>query len=387
MIACVRGAHWLLAVTACTFEPGRAPIGIDSAGTCRATTIAASSAHTCAALADGRVRCWGKNGQGELARDPATSPDNESCVLGTTSHVCIKRPIDANMPVSATALGMGDQHSCAIGAGGKVFCWGANDSGQFGSGLNGDEYAPYEVSSREGATAIAGGNTHTCSLEAGVLSCSGGNAEGEVANGTTGMVFTPYASEMGVTVFGVGYENVYAIVGSSIRAWGKNDTRQVDNTGMSPRTTPITVSGISNAAVIAGGLKHVCAVLMNSAAACWGENLNGQLGRATVTAEEPPGAVSITTEPISELTAGVNHTCVRFRDKRVMCFGEQYALAGEVIALPGPAAQITSGSYHDCALLEDGTVWCWGWNAYGQFGDGTSGDIIDPTPHQAQVCR
>jgi alpha-tubulin suppressor-like RCC1 family protein len=380
-----RALLWLLALTACSLEHGRATdAGNGSDGrACRATAIAASSAHTCAVLDTGKVVCWGKNGQGELARSP-TAPENQACNVGGTSFVCITSPVDAKVPVPVTALGMGDQHSCAIG-GGKVYCWGANDSGQFGSGMNGDQHAPFEVTARAGAMAIAAGNTHTCSLKAGTVSCSGGNSEGEIGNGTTNNVFTPYAAETGATAFGVGYENTYAIVGSTLRGWGKNDTRQLDNSGTSPRTSPIAISGITGAVAVTGGTGHACAVLLNQTAACWGTNTNGQLGRKTTTTEEAPAAVSVTTAPISTLTAGVNHTCVKLVDKSVVCFGEQYPLDGLAVQLPGPAAQITSGSYHDCALLDDGTVWCWGWNAYGQFGNGTTSDI-DSVPHQAQVC-
>ena len=379
----------LVALTACSFDHGHAPSDAPAADAidappdapgCRAAAIAAHGAHTCIARNDGAVRCWGKNGQGEIARPPAAS---ETCIVQSNPYACFKSPVDTMVPVAVTALGAGDQHACAIGAG-KVYCWGANDSGQFGGG-SGDKYVPFEVTARAGATAIAGGSTHTCSLEDGTLSCSGGNGNGEVGDGSTSNAFTPFAAKTGVTGFGTGFINTYALVGTEVWGWGDNQFRQIDNSGMDPRASPVAIGGVTNARAIAGGSHHVCAVLANQTAACWGRNDQAQLGRTFASSDEGPGVVAVTTG-VSELTAGTNHTCIKRVDKTVVCFGEGYLPSGTEIALAGPAATIASGSYHDCAILENGTVWCWGWNAYGQLGNGTTNESIDNTPRQAVVC-
>ena len=92
-----------------------------------------------------------------------------------------------------------------------------------------------------------------------------------------------------------------------------------------------------------------------------------------------------------ELTAGGAHTCARFDDGSVKCWGAntfgQLGLGdtqsrgdgpGEMGAtLPavdlGPgrtALQVTAGFQHTCARLDDGSVKCWGANALGQLGLG-----------------
>jgi alpha-tubulin suppressor-like RCC1 family protein len=296
----------------------------------------------------------------------------------------MKSPHDPHVPVTVTTLGLGDQHSCAIGNG-KVYCWGANDSGQFGNGNGGDAYAPVEVTERAGAIAIAGGNTHTCSLAGGgTVSCSGGNSEGEVGDGTTKTANTPFAAKTGANAIGTGYQTSYALLAGIVWGWGDNATRQIDN-GSDPHSMPVQITGVSGALAIAAGTGHACVVLPTQNAACWGSNSNGQLGRNTVSAEEAPGAVTIVTS-LHELTAGVNHTCVRRTDNTVVCWGEGYGLGATLIALPRPAARIASGSFHDCAVLDDGTVWCWGWNPYGQLGNGSTSMTIDNTPQQVAVC-
>ena len=381
---------WLLALTACSFEHGQvtgsgsdaSPVdGMQDSGMCRATSIAVSGSHTCVTRSDGSVRCWGKNGEGEIGLPPASS---ETCMIGQDSFECVKSPHDPHVPVNVIALGLGDQHSCAIGDD-KVYCWGANDSGQFGNGDAGDAYAPVEITARAGAIAIAGGNTHTCSLANGTVSCSGGNAEGEVGNGATTRLATPFAAKTGANALGTGFVNSYALVTGVVWGWGDNATRQIDNSTTDPRTSPIALGGIAGATAIAGGTGHACAVLTNQSAMCWGANPNGQLGRNSVSAEEGPGAVTVVTG-ISEVSAGTNHTCVRRTDNTVLCFGEGYGLGATLVTLPGPAAHIASGSYHDCAVLVDGTAWCWGWNAYGQLGTGATNTMIDNTPQQAVVC-
>lgn len=40
--------------------------------------------------------------------------------------------------------------------------------------------------------------------------------------------------------------------------------------------------------------------------------------------------------------------------------------------------QITAGIAHTCALIGDGTVKCWGENYYGQLGDGTNTERLAP---------
>ncbi len=102
---------------------------------------------------------------------------------------------------------------------------------------------------------------------------------------------------------------------------------------------------------------------------------------------------------VVQITAGGYHTCVRFGDSTVKCWGKnnvgQLGLGdttnrgdqpGQMGAnLPtvdlGPgrtALQIIAGSLHTCARLDNSTVKCWGYNNLGQLGLGDTAQRVTP---------
>ena len=211
------------------------------------------------------------------------------------------------------ALSLGGQHSCALIATGEVRCWGAGTEGQLGYGnvrAIGDDELPSSVGTVDvGAgkvVQITAGREHTCALlDDGTLRCWGAAYQGQL-----------------------GYGNTQAI--------GNNKT---------PAQAGPVPLGNRAAQVVAGGF-HTCAILLDGAVQCWGENNFGQLGYGNtqrIGDDESPASVS----PVS--------------------FGQ-------------PATQLAAGLYHTCALLTDGSVRCWGWNAFGQLGLGHQRDIGDDEP-------
>ena len=77
-----------------------------------AVAISAGALHTCAVLNNGKIQCWGFNGNGQLGN-------------GTTVRTGVNPPVMvSNISSGATAIANGDAHSCALVAGG-IQCWGA----------------------------------------------------------------------------------------------------------------------------------------------------------------------------------------------------------------------------------------------------------------------
>jgi alpha-tubulin suppressor-like RCC1 family protein len=140
-------------------------------GSARARAVTTGDRHTCALLADGAadgvVRCWGKNTDGQLGLgNTVTVGDNEVPT------------VNVDLGGRATALSAGWNHTCAIVQDVRVRCWGKGDLGQLGTGSTGsigDNEAPtVNVELNAAATAVTTGNLHTCAyLVGGFVRCWG----------------------------------------------------------------------------------------------------------------------------------------------------------------------------------------------------------------------
>jgi alpha-tubulin suppressor-like RCC1 family protein len=81
------------------------------------------SGHTCIVLADGGVQCWGtKDVIGSGNHDTYGDDELGSSVLPLT------------LPGAVTKVTSSFRHTCALGANGKIICWGSADAGQLGYG-------------------------------------------------------------------------------------------------------------------------------------------------------------------------------------------------------------------------------------------------------------
>lgn len=76
-----------------------------------AVEVEVGKEHTCARLSAGGLKCWGKGGQGRLGSGdtPGTLSDPSTAVV-----------FDLGASYSATAIQMGNQHSCALLTAGAV---------------------------------------------------------------------------------------------------------------------------------------------------------------------------------------------------------------------------------------------------------------------------
>ena len=147
----------------------------------KATAIEAGRFHTCALLTGGEVTCWGDNYWGQLGTGTSGAGTNLSAPSGTVT-----------LPGSqqqATALAVGDQHSCVVLDTGGASCWGYNAQGGVGDGSNINRSSPVLVNAQSGGVSLrslGAGYLHTCAvLGNGTVSCWGSNTHGQLGDGTT----------------------------------------------------------------------------------------------------------------------------------------------------------------------------------------------------------
>ena len=166
----------------------RAPLTV--AGVSGAVAIAAGDDDTCAILAGGAVDCWGYNFAGELGIGTSSGP-----VVCSGGEWCSPRAIAVAGLSGASSISAGGDHTCVIAAGGRISCWGYNSYGQLGDGQSGGPQTCYWRLVRCAKTpvasggpgrvvAVAAGGDHTCALLAGGRSsCWGADWFGDLGDG------------------------------------------------------------------------------------------------------------------------------------------------------------------------------------------------------------
>lgn len=154
---------------------------------------------------------------------------------------------------------------------------------------------------------------------------------------------------------------------------------------------------------VSTGAAHTCAVTSDGQVACWGQNVNGQLGNGTLLNSSVPTFVTTVGTPldgktVAQVTTGTSHTCAVTSDGIVACWGLQTngrlgngVTAAADIQVPTAVivtgtpldtkqvASLSAGAAHTCAVATDATAVCWGSNGNGRLGDGTTAAKALPT--------
>ncbi len=386
-----------------------------------ATAIAAGSYHNCAILDNASVKCWGHNNKGQLGVDTSTNMGDDS------GEMALLPVVNLGTGRTATAIAVGDEHSCAILDNASVKCWGQNGRGQLGidnntrMGDNTGEMALLPVvnlGTGRTATAITSGGYHNCAiLDNASVKCWGYNNKGQLGidNNTNMGDDSGEMALLTVVNLGTGrtataisageYHTCALLDNASVKCWGKNDFGQlgIDSTtnmgngsGEMAQLTSIDLGTGRTATAIAAKNAHTCALLDNASVKCWGLNGQGQLG-IDVTSYMGNGSGEMaqltsidlgTGRTATAISTGDHHTCALLDNASVKCWG--YNLfgtlgidnattmgdgSGEMALLPvvnlgtgRTATAITSGGYHNCAILDNASVKCWGYNNKGQLG-------------------
>lgn len=192
------------------------------------STVTAGTTHTCALLQSGSVKCWGDNTAGQL---------------GDSSQISRSTPVDVPGLSGIIALDAGGTHTCAVSSQGVVYCWGANNSGQLGNGNRIAQPQPVAVIGLpDAATKVAAGVAHSCALlQGGRLFCWGANESSQLGDGTAEDRLTPVAvSGLAANVLSLnagGYHNCVLVTGNRPLCWGRNSDGQLGTGALTQSTT------------------------------------------------------------------------------------------------------------------------------------------------------
>jgi alpha-tubulin suppressor-like RCC1 family protein len=360
------------------FPRGISPVGL---------ALAAGAAHTCAMTADGvlpttSIRCWGSNTHAQVGVAASTRSD-----VVTLSDTNLRETVD---------LAAGASHTCALLSTGHVRCWGSRQYGQLGDGVT-DSAMPSPASQRvlrapgvalTNVTAIRAAGDTSCALTAEGVWCWGRNHLGQLAN-AVGLATTHSAiavllpATAGATRIAMGARGGCAAFATGVRCWGASEyglaglSRRAVGAGLV--TTPRTIEATTGATALAVGDTFAC-MTRSGLTACWGSNVQGQLGNGDGgPLLSPHAARALGRASLTAISLGDLHGCGVDAMGVVFCWGNNRDGAcggGDVavmqtptrVVLTGTATRVCAGGNFSCALMEAGDVRCWGDNGTRQLG-------------------
>jgi alpha-tubulin suppressor-like RCC1 family protein len=379
--------------------------------------ISGGRIHTCAVTSTGKAYCWGNNASGQLGTGATGANQASPVAVDTTTGLT-----DTNV----AKISAGNDYTCAVTTAGRAYCWGANSSGQLGTGSGSATSSPTAVDTSTGLTTtnvaqISAGQAHTCAVTtAGRAYCFGDDGLGQLGNGaTTGTQLSPSAVD---TTTGLTTTNVASITANGQEAtcavttagraycWGADSYAELGNGATSTmQASPAavdTTTGLTttNVASIALGAYHACAVTTAGRAYCWGTDTNGQLGNGSGTTADQasPSAVDtstgLTTTNVASISGGNGQTCALTTTGQAYCWGtDSNGQVGNGATTGNQAspsavdtstgltttnvAKLSAGNDHTCAVTTTGRAFCWGWDNYGELGNGgtLTADQVSPS--------
>jgi len=149
------------------------------------------TAHACALLEGGAIKCWGANHKGQLGLGDTSPRGDGPAEMGDALPV-----LALGQGVLAASVHTGEHRGCARLTNGAVKCWGWNAYGQLGLGDTltrgdgpgemGDALPAVNLGTNALAAHLGAGGEHTCAaLADGALKCWGYNDSGQLGTGDT----------------------------------------------------------------------------------------------------------------------------------------------------------------------------------------------------------
>jgi len=291
-----------------TTDDSNRPVPVS--GVSGATRVAVGGDFSCALLKTGLVKCWGSNEFNQLG-----SPSGVNKSLST-------RPIQVEKLTLATDISAGYNHACALLKNGSIVCWGYNGSGQLGRGEATDEgySSPTAISGLTGATSVSAGQEHTCAVVAGgQVKCWGDNSYGQLGtDGSDDLIPSTVVGLSKATAVSAKYRSTCALAEGKAFCWGSRIGPAASGS-QSGSGSAAAVTGVAGATQLSLGYNHACVLATKAAVLCWGDNADGQLGNGTTTATRTPTKVGSLAG--LSIAAGSGFTCSGLTVGGIKCWG------------------------------------------------------------------
>lgn len=314
-----------------------------------------------------------------------------------TSQPCLAEPAALQFDSVRTAL----DYSCAIDRSGSAYCWGANDMGQLGTGIDSNFISyPMKVVGELRFRSLSIGYDHSCGITlTDELYCWGSNAYWQLANDSMAKASQPVKIKLAgpVASVDVGNGHTCAITKDQedVYCWGRGDSGQLGNNDWQVRQAyPSKVAHHRGAYAIALGAHHSCFINDSGVPYCFGDGSSGQLGHGSQNSTSLPARVEgMANELIVQMVAALSHTCILNDVGKAFCFGKgangQLGTGGvELSSFPQPVnhdmpfSQLSAGGNSTCALSDKSRGYCWGDNSFNQLGKATDGaSLLYPQPY------
>jgi alpha-tubulin suppressor-like RCC1 family protein len=276
----------------------------------------AGTLHYCAITESAGVNCWGRGWLGDGAISRGMIEGGATQVVG--------------LPDDVISVAAGDESTCVVTSAGGVYCWGSEDFGKLGNGIQ-DGCRQTQIGSRTCQTRRAYVlPIPVVGLDSGVRSVWMGSNSNHVC--------------------------VITDVGG-VKCWGDGKSGQYDDSSPYDSSVPVDIEELESDVVqLALGYLHSCALMRIGTVKCWGDHRPspdsywGEGGRV-------PYDTGL--EDIVSIEAGGGDTCALTSSGTVICWGWTTDPT-PVVGINEPVAAISVGSKYNCALTVSGLPWCWG---------------------------
>ncbi len=290
-------------------------------------------------------------------------------------------------------ISSGDFHNVAIKSDGTLWAWGVNNYGQLGNGNTTDRIVPTQIGTATNWQSISAARNSTYAIKTdGSLWVWGYNDFGQLGDGT--LINRNVPTRIGTannwrSIEAGGNHTLALKTDGTLWAWGYNGIGQLGDGTTIDKIVPTLIGTATNWQSIATGELHSLALKSNGSLWAWGFNSSGQLGIGT-SSNGSSVPIQVGNETNWEQIAAGGDFSIGKKTNGILCtWGINYFGQlgdGTTIDKLEPTAvfdqiqSIAAGNYHTLVTTTNGSLYAWGRNGDGQLGDGTQIERHSPTP-------